>query len=95
MLRPWPDGFLGAQGEAALGPELIAAFEYGLSGVPVLCGLLPRSSWRLAVVCWSSDCSFNSLNCSRKDCSSARNESMRSFALSFFAWFSSDFARSA
>ena len=71
------------------------AFEYGLSGVLVLCGLLPSSSFLLVAAMDSSDCSFSSLCCSRKDCSSARKETIRSSAFSFLEGFSSVLARSA
>jgi hypothetical protein len=63
--------------------------------VAVLWGLRPSNSVLLFAAWLSSDCSFNSLNCSRKDCSSPRNEVMRSCALSFFAVFNSDLASSA
>ena len=60
----------------------------------MLCGRLPSSSERLADVCRSSDCNFNSLNSSRKERSSARKVLMRSSAFSFLEGLSSCLARS-
>lgn len=80
--------WLGACGRLAL--------AYGLSGVPVWCGRLPKSSPLSRVsraTSASSDCSLSSLSWFRKSCSSARNVAIRPSAFSFFCAFSSVFAR--
>lgn len=67
-------------------------FAYGFSGVAVVKGRRPSSSFRFCACIVSSRFSFSSFSCVRNEVSSDRKFLIRSWAFSCFAGFSSCFA---